>query len=66
MKRYKAIHRGYDGYQLREVGEVFEYGGRPGDWMKEVDDEGRDVRDDKDGLGAEETKRRPGRPPKAD
>lgn len=36
MKTYKATARGYDGVTLREKGDVFEFGGKPGSWMVEV------------------------------
>jgi hypothetical protein len=34
--KVKAIKRGYDGVQVREVGEVFEFKGKLGSWMKEA------------------------------
>lgn len=35
-KLYKAKARGYDGVKLREVGETFQFDGKPGKWMEEV------------------------------
>jgi len=35
-KQFKAIKKGFDGKKIRMAGEVFEYEGKPGKWMKEV------------------------------
>jgi hypothetical protein len=37
MKRYKAIKKGFDGKQIRHPGEVFDFDGKPGSWMEEVE-----------------------------
>jgi hypothetical protein len=34
MAKYIATARGYDNVKIREKGEVFEYKGKPGSWMK--------------------------------
>lgn len=38
MKKYRAIKRGYDGIVVREVGDVFEFAGKPGSWMEPIED----------------------------
>lgn len=38
MVRYKAIARGYDGAKIREIGEIFDFAGKPGTWMKPLDE----------------------------
>jgi hypothetical protein len=42
--KVKAIKRGYDGQQIREPGDVFEFKGKLGKWMIEVDDQGKPVK----------------------
>ncbi len=36
--KYQAIKRGFDGIVVREVGAVFEFEGKPGSWMKPVEE----------------------------
>jgi hypothetical protein len=33
MAKFKAKVKGFDGSQIREAGEVFEFAGKPGKWM---------------------------------
>ena len=37
MAKYKAIARGFDGL-IREVGDEFEYEGKPGSWMQLIEE----------------------------
>lgn len=39
MAKVKAIARGFDGIQIREEGEVFEFSGKLGKWMVVLDKE---------------------------
>jgi hypothetical protein len=39
MPRYRAKEPGYDNVKLREVGEEFDFEGKPGPWMERVDAE---------------------------
>lgn len=34
--KYKALKRGFDGLKVREIGEEFNFLGKPGSWMKPV------------------------------
>jgi len=45
MPKYKALVKGYDGKQIRQPGEVFEFKGKPGKWMQEVKGPGRPAKD---------------------
>lgn len=38
MAQYIAIAKGYDGVKVREVGEKFHFAGKPGKWMKLVEE----------------------------
>lgn len=38
MAKYKALKRGYDGSKVIEIGEEFEFSGKPGKWMELIDD----------------------------
>jgi hypothetical protein len=41
MAMYKAKAKGYDGVKIIEIGEVFEFSGKPGKWMEEVKPEAK-------------------------
>jgi len=38
MAKMKAIKKGYDGKQIRNIGDVFDFEGKPGSWMQRVDE----------------------------
>jgi hypothetical protein len=38
MAKYKAIARGWNLERVVEVGEIFEFEGKPGKWMVKVDE----------------------------
>lgn len=38
MAKVKAVKRGFDGKRVREIGEVFEFEGKPGSWMELVEE----------------------------
>lgn len=44
MPHYKAIKEGWDGRQIRKVGEVFPFDGKKGSWMIECDRNGNPVK----------------------
>jgi hypothetical protein len=50
MARYRANQLGFDGKQLREPGEEFDFDGKEADWMDPLDDSGRSKKDVKDKL----------------
>lgn len=37
MAKYKAIMKGFDGVKIREPGDVFDFDGPQGRWMKKLD-----------------------------
>jgi hypothetical protein len=45
MARYRANKLGFDGKQLREPGEEFDFDGEPGHWMDALDASGRTKKD---------------------
>lgn len=38
MAKVKAVKKGFDGKRIREVGEVFDFEGKPGSWMEVVEE----------------------------
>jgi len=49
MPRYRANKLGFDGIQLREPGEEFDFDGDPAHWMDRVDDGGRIKKEKQEG-----------------
>lgn len=50
MPRYRANKLGFDGKQLRESGEEFEFDGEPSHWMDRLDDPSRQKKEKQEGA----------------
>lgn len=43
MATYKATKKGYCGVKVREIGESFDFKGKPGTWMEPIDTEAKEA-----------------------